>query len=131
MSNACRPGQEFAMENAVTPLTETLSYDWESDADSVASSRSADRALIKAVARGDREAMRLLFCRFKTPVYRFARRLVANDVAAEDIVSEVFLDVWRKAGAFKGQSSVSTWLLAITRNNAMTLLRHWTVEPFD
>src|SRR5215813_2236816 len=118
------------MQIALVPSTETLSHNWESDADSVGG-RPTDRALIKAVARGDREAMRLLFCRFKTPVYRFARRLVANDVAAEDIVSEVFLDVWRNAGAFKGRSSVSTWLLAIARNKAMTLLRHRTVEPLD
>src|SRR5262249_32103784 len=79
----------------------------------------------------DRKAMQLLFGRFKTPVYRFARRLVADHGAAEDIVSEVFLDVWRKAGTFKGQSSVSTWLLAITRNKAIALSRRRHVEPLD
>lgn len=110
--------------------SETRSHGWGSDADSVAS-RSTDRTLIKAVARADREAMRLLFRRFKTPVYRFARRMVADDSMAEDIVGEVFLDVWRKANTFKGQSSVSTWLLAITRNKVMALLRRRALEPLD
>src|SRR5262245_18767784 len=110
------------MQIALVPSIETRSRDLESDADSVAG-KSTDRSLIKAIARTDREAMRLLFCRFKTPVYRFVRRLTADDGTAEDIVSEVFLDVWRKAGTFKGQSSVSTWLLAIAHNKAMALLR--------
>ena len=118
------------MQIALVPSIETRSRDLESDADSVAGG-STDRALIKAIARADREAMRLLFCRFKTPVYRFARRLIADHNTAEDIVSDVFLDVWRRAGTFKGQSSVSTWLLAITRNKVMALLRRRAVEPLD
>src|SRR5262245_9820346 len=118
------------MQIALAPSTETRSHDWGSDADGV-HSRSTDRALIMAVARADRGAMQLLFRRFKTPVYRFARRLGADQSSAEDIVSEVFLDVWRKAGTFKGQSTVSTWLLAIARNKAMALLRRRAFEPLD
>jgi RNA polymerase sigma-70 factor, ECF subfamily len=118
------------MQIAAIPLTKTCSCDLDSYADSV-SSKSSDQALITAVAYADRKAMQLLFGRFKTPVYRFARRLGADHGAAEDIVSEVFLDVWRKAGTFKGQSSVSTWLLAITRNKAIALSRRRDVEPLD
>jgi RNA polymerase sigma-70 factor (ECF subfamily) len=75
--------------------------------------------------------MRLLFRRFKTPVYRFAHRLVADEAAAKEIVSDVFLDVWRTAGAFEGRSAVSTWLLAITRNKAIALMRRRPAETLD
>jgi RNA polymerase sigma-70 factor (ECF subfamily) len=66
--------------------------------------------------------MRLLFMRHNVRVFRFALRLVGNRPAAEDIVNGVFFDVWRQAGSFKGKARVSTWLLAITRNKAFSVL---------
>jgi RNA polymerase sigma-70 factor (ECF subfamily) len=42
---------------------------------------------------------------------------------AEDLISEVFLDVWRQAGRFEGRSTVSTWMLAIARFKALSALR--------
>jgi hypothetical protein len=41
------------------------------------------------------------------------RRHVPNETVAEDLLSDVFLDVWRQAASFEGRASVSTWLLAI------------------
>src|SRR5690242_8328223 len=58
--------------------------------------------------------MQVLYGRHHVRVYRFGLRLVRDEQAAEDLVSEVFLDVWRQAGKFEGRSAVSTWLLAIT-----------------
>jgi RNA polymerase sigma-70 factor (ECF subfamily) len=75
--------------------------------------------------------MRLLFGRHSVTVYRFALRIVANEAAAEDVVSEVFADVWRKAAAFEGRSKVSTWLLAITRHKALEIARRRTPEALD
>src|SRR5262249_10142500 len=85
----------------------------------VLGSASSDNALIEAIARGDRYAMTLLYGRHSVRVYRFARRFVADEAAAEDLVNEVFFEVWRKAGAFRGASQVSTWLLSITRNKGI------------
>jgi RNA polymerase sigma factor (sigma-70 family) len=79
-----------------------------------------DEALIKAIARGDRHAMALLYARHHVGVYRFALRLIGDASAAEDIASEVFLDVWRQAEGFKARARVSTWLLAITRNKSLS-----------
>ena len=93
--------------------------------------RSSDHELIERIARSDRDAMRQLFRQFKTPVYRFALRLVGNEHAAQDLVSEVFMDVWRTAGAFEGRSEVSTWLLAITRHKAIALMRRRSPEALD
>ena len=84
---------------------------------------SSDEMLIARIAGGDRLAMQTLFARHRTPVYRWLLRFVGNGAAAEDLLSEVFLDVWRQAGKFEGRSAVSTWLLAITRFKALSALR--------
>ena len=67
--------------------------------------------------------MQVLFARHQVRVYRFALRLVGNQTVAEDLISEVFLDVWRQADRFEGRSAVSTWLLAIARFKALSLMR--------
>jgi RNA polymerase sigma-70 factor, ECF subfamily len=82
-----------------------------------------DGVLIGRIAHGDRLAMQQLFARHHVRVYRFVLRLVGNAATAEDLISEVFLDVWRQAGRFEGRSAVSTWLLAIARFKALSALR--------
>lgn len=67
--------------------------------------------------------MQVLYGRHHVRVFRFGLRLVRDEQIAEDLVSEVFLDVWRQAGKFEGRSAVSTWLLAITRFKALSALR--------
>jgi len=90
---------------------------------------TSDENLVKATAQGIRLAMEMLYKRHHLRVYRFALRLTDNAALAEDIVSDVFLDVWRKAGEFQGKSQVSTWLLAITRNKALSSFRRRRNEP--
>lgn len=91
----------------------------------------SDQTLIAAIVGGDQKAMRRLYERHSLRVYRFARRLGADHCAAEDLVSEVFLDVWRGARAFEGRAQVSTWLLAITRNRALDMVRRKPLEPIE
>jgi RNA polymerase sigma-70 factor (ECF subfamily) len=64
-------------------------------------------------------------------VYRFALRLTGNSATAEDIVNEVFFDVWRQAAGFEEKSQVSTWLLAITRNKAFSSIRRRSESQLD
>jgi len=87
--------------------------------------------LIGRIAKGDRAAMQALFARHQVRVYRFVLRLVGNAALAEDLISEVFLDVWRHAGRFEGRSSVSTWLLAIARFKALSAMRKKPDEELD
>jgi RNA polymerase sigma-70 factor (ECF subfamily) len=87
-----------------------------------------DVALVRSIAAGDKDAMQILFGRHNVPVFRFVLRLVGDKSAAEDLVSEVFLDVWRQAGRFQGRSEATTWLLAIARNKALSALRHRSRE---
>jgi RNA polymerase sigma-70 factor (ECF subfamily) len=89
---------------------------------------TSDNALIAKVAGGSRLAMQLLFVRHHARVYRFILRMVGSAAVAEDISSEVFLTVWQQAGRFQQRSSVSTWLLAIARNKALTEVREWRGE---
>jgi RNA polymerase sigma-70 factor (ECF subfamily) len=84
---------------------------------------TADRELIVAIAAGDRQSMQCLFTRHHMRVYRFILRLVGDATLAEDLTSDVFLDVWRQAGRFRGLSSVVTWLLAIARNKSVSASR--------
>jgi RNA polymerase sigma-70 factor (ECF subfamily) len=88
-----------------------------------AGENSSDEMLIARIAAGDRLAMQTLFARHRTAVYRWLLRFVGNEAAAEDLLSDVFLDVWRQADRFQGRSSVSTWLLAIARFKALSARR--------
>jgi RNA polymerase sigma-70 factor (ECF subfamily) len=92
---------------------------------------TSDETLIDSIARGDKRAMELLFARYNVRVYRFIARITGNLSLAEDIVSDVFLDVWRCAGRFKADSQVSTWLMAIARHKALSALKRRTEMPLD
>jgi RNA polymerase sigma-70 factor, ECF subfamily len=82
----------------------------------------SDEALLKAIAAGDQSAMRTLYARHNMRLYHFIVRLVTDAGRAEDLVSEVFIDVWRQADRFEGRSQVSTWILSIARFKALSAL---------
>jgi RNA polymerase sigma-70 factor (ECF subfamily) len=96
-----------------------------------ANAAASDEVLIGRIAQGDRLAMQVLFARHHVRVYRFVLRLVRNNASAEDLISEVFLDVWRQADRFEGRSAVSTWLLAIARFKALSSMRRKPDEELD
>jgi RNA polymerase sigma-70 factor, ECF subfamily len=93
--------------------------------------KPADDVLIESIGKGDRRAMVSLFMRHNVRIHRFVMRLTGKTSIAEDVVSEVFLDIWRGAAEFSGKSNVSTWLLGIARNKAMSVLRRRTETPLD
>ena len=88
-----------------------------------ATETSSDEVLIRRFADGDQLAMRTLFARYRVAIYRWLLRLVSDEALAEDLLSDVFLDVWRKAASFEARSSVATWLLAIARYKALSARR--------
>ena len=92
---------------------------------------TSDEVLIGRIANGDRLAMQVLYARHHVRVFRFVVRLVRDESTAEDLISEVFLDIWRQAGRFEGRSSVSTWMLAIARFKALSALRRRPNEELD
>jgi RNA polymerase sigma-70 factor, ECF subfamily len=92
---------------------------------------SSDATLVSRIAAGDKLAMQALFARHRTLVYRWLLRFVGNETNAEDLLSEVFLDVWRQADRFEGRSSVSTWLISIARFKALSARRRRTHAELD
>src|SRR6202012_1718301 len=92
---------------------------------------TSDEVLIGRIARGDRLAMQVLFARHHVRVYRFVLRLLRDEMAAEDVIGEVFLDVWRQANRFEGRSAVTTWLIAIARFKALSMLRKRREDGLD
>ena len=94
-------------------------------------SSDSDEMLIRRIAESDQLAMRALFGRHRVPLYRWLLRLVGDESSAEDLLSDVFLDVWRQAAAFEARSSVSTWLLAIARYKALSARRRRTDAELD
>jgi RNA polymerase sigma-70 factor, ECF subfamily len=92
---------------------------------------ASDEALVVLIAGRDKRALQSLYSRHHVRVYRFALRFLNDEAAAEDAVSEVFIDVWRQAERFEGRSQVTTWLLAIARNKALSVLRRRSAEELD
>src|SRR5512141_3267988 len=96
-----------------------------------ATQAASDEILIARIAQGDRLAMQVLYGRHHVRVFRFGLRLVRDEQVAEDLISEVFLDIWRQAGKFEGRSAVSTWMLSIARFKALSALRRRQDEELD
>jgi RNA polymerase sigma-70 factor, ECF subfamily len=97
----------------------------------VAAKQRDDADLIERIAAGDKLAMKVLYARHHVQTYRFLLRLVGDEAQAEDLVSEVFFDVWRNAHQFQGNSRVSTWILAIARFKALSALRRRKDDELD
>jgi RNA polymerase sigma-70 factor (ECF subfamily) len=79
---------------------------------------------MRRIGAGDRSAVEELYDRFRRPAFALARRILADDTLAEDVLQEVFLSVWRDPGAFdRGRGSVASWLLAVVHHKAVDAVR--------
>ena len=84
----------------------------------------ADEDLISLVQARDSEAFAGLYDRHGRAAYSLAYRMMGERQAAEDLVQEVFLKVWRAAGSYRAErGSVRTWLLSIVHNRGIDQLR--------
>lgn len=83
----------------------------------------SDEAVLARIAAGDRLAMRMLYDRMSSPLYRFLQVRMRDRFEAADVMQETFLEVWRGAARFEGRSSVRTWIYGIARNRAVDRLR--------
>jgi RNA polymerase sigma-70 factor, ECF subfamily len=82
-----------------------------------------DRALLERIARRDRAAFETFFGAHGPGVHRFVRDLVRDDGLAEELSSDVMVEVWRSAAKFAGRSRVRTWLFGIAHHKAIDALR--------
>jgi RNA polymerase sigma-70 factor (ECF subfamily) len=83
-----------------------------------------DEALLAGLAAGDSGALGTLYDRFGRLAYGLSYRMLADPGAAEDVVQEVFVAVWRNAPSFRPEKgTVRAWLLTLVRNRCIDVLR--------
>jgi RNA polymerase sigma-70 factor (ECF subfamily) len=85
--------------------------------------RTQDRQLITRLQAGDEVAVHELAERFSPRIYQLALRHMKNREDAEEVTQDVLMKVYRKIGAFRGDSALSSWIYRITFNTAMSRLR--------
>jgi RNA polymerase sigma-70 factor (ECF subfamily) len=85
---------------------------------------SADAALVSAIRAGDPGAMALLYDRYGSVVYSVALRVLGDTGSAEDVLQEVFMQLWRNPNAFdSSRGNLAPWLAVIARNRAIDSIR--------
>lgn len=83
-----------------------------------------DSQLVELVAEKDAGALEALYDRYGRPAYSLARRILAEETLAQDVVQEVFLSLWRDARRFDaGRGTVATYLLSMTHHRAVDVVR--------
>src|ERR1700716_1907866 len=107
--------------------------DLEMDADATRSQLAA--ALVR-VAGGDRAALRMVYQDTSAKLFGVCLRILRDRSEAEDVLQDVYVTVWRKAGTFDpGRASPITWMVAIARNRAIDRLRATAIsrrtEPIE
>jgi RNA polymerase sigma-70 factor, ECF subfamily len=90
---------------------------------SVSNNGSTDYELAQASAAGDMFAFESLYERHHRRVYSLCLRMIANATEAEDLAQEVFVQLFKKAGSFRGESAFSTWLHRLTVNHVLMHFR--------
>jgi RNA polymerase sigma-70 factor (ECF subfamily) len=81
-----------------------------------------DADTLQRAQQGDEAALSALFQAHKAKVYALCLRMTANTAEAEDLTQDAFLQIFRKIGAFRGESALSTWLYRVAMN---TVLMHF------
>jgi len=83
-----------------------------------------DGQLVQLVAERDAGALEVLYDRYGKAAYSLARRILTDEVLAQDVVQEVFLSLWRDAHRFDaGRGTLATYLLSMTHHRAVDVVR--------
>ena len=91
---------------------------------------ASDETLIARVIERDGMALSLLYQRYGDRLYRVAYRVLASHMLAEDVLQDVFLQLWQKPGQWNAdRGRLENWLCIITRNNAIDVVRRMKREP--
>ncbi|HLJ83454.1 MAG TPA: sigma-70 family RNA polymerase sigma factor [Candidatus Eremiobacteraceae bacterium] len=92
--------------------------------------KPADETLIAALAGNELDALDVLYDRYHRVAFSMAYRVLGDRLAAEDVVQDAFLSVWRQARSFRAdRGSARTWLMAIVHHRAIDKLRSHANMP--
>jgi RNA polymerase sigma-70 factor (ECF subfamily) len=91
----------------------------------------SDRLLLDRVVAGDRDAFRDLYIAYHRRLARFLTRLTRRYELAEEIINDTMWVVWRRAGKFRGDSRVSTWIIGIAYRRALKSLKSRGQRQYD
>lgn len=97
-----------------------------SEARTESEAEQRDRALIAAVGRGDRAAFERLYLAHQPALVRFIARHTSRRDLIDEVINDAFWVVWRKAGEFRGESKVATWIIGIAYRCMLKALRGGT-----
>lgn len=98
---------------------------------SVDAQRLGDRTLAAAAALGERAAFETIVHRYGPMLYGYARRMVTDDAAADDVVQETFVAAWRQIDHYRGEATLKTWLFRICDRKIIDSHRMRYAEPID
>ncbi|HEY0100641.1 MAG TPA: RNA polymerase sigma factor [Pyrinomonadaceae bacterium] len=106
-----------ADENRATPAPEDEKY------------RASDYALARQAASGDLDAFEEIYRRHAQRMYGVCLRMTGNAAEAEDLTQDVFVHIFRKLGAFRGESALTTWLHRVAVNQVLMHFRKRRSRP--
>jgi RNA polymerase sigma-70 factor, ECF subfamily len=81
--------------------------------------------LVRRIAGGDQHALRTVYAQHNVRLFHYLKRWLKDASSAEDVLAEVFIDLWKQASRFEGRSNLNTWLCAIARNKAISHVRKY------
>lgn len=91
----------------------------------------ADRELVELARAGERDAFGELVGRYRSKVGRLALKITKNEVDAQEVVQEAFLNAFSKLDSFQGKAAFSSWLYRVTANGALMLLRSRRRDAYE
>jgi RNA polymerase sigma-70 factor (ECF subfamily) len=123
----CAPGIAFFhkfVENPIVPQVRSMNRGSEGPAIMNPQLPEADADLLARVTRGDERAMAVLFDRYSKIVYSVSLRVLRDTAAAEDVMQEIFMQIWRNPNSFvAAKGSLGGWLSVVARNRSIDTLR--------
>jgi RNA polymerase sigma-70 factor (ECF subfamily) len=85
-----------------------------------------DETLLTRIARSDRQAFQAVYDRYSGPVYSLALSMLRDPPVAQEITQDVFLAIWRGAGAFDlGRGTARSWILSLAHHKSVDAVRRW------